>query len=104
MTIGVPVSDQDRAVDFYLEKLRLEKRRDVPFGQFAGRWIEVGPPGATITIALVPAREERPAGMETGIPLTHGRRRRAPRRAVEPRRRRRCGSALARRAADVRVP
>lgn len=72
MTIGVPVSDQDRALDFYVERLGFEKRRDVPVPQFGGRWIEVAPTGATVTIALVPARESAPAGVQTGIRLTAG--------------------------------
>lgn len=69
MTIGVPVTDQDRAVEFYLDKLGFEKRRDVPVPQFGGRWIEVAPAGAVVSIALVPAREGVPAGVETGIRL-----------------------------------
>jgi catechol 2,3-dioxygenase-like lactoylglutathione lyase family enzyme len=52
-TVGVPVTDQDRALEFYVGKLGFEKRRDLPFG--AGRWIEVAPPGSPTTIALVPA-------------------------------------------------
>jgi catechol 2,3-dioxygenase-like lactoylglutathione lyase family enzyme len=71
-TIGVPVADQDRALDFYVGKLGLEKRRDMPVQQFGGRWIEVASPGATVTIALVPAREGVPAGVPTGIRLTTG--------------------------------
>jgi lactoylglutathione lyase len=69
MTIGVPVTDQDRAVEFYRGKLGFETRRDVPLPQFGGRWIEMAPPGARITIALVPAREGVPAGVQTGIRL-----------------------------------
>jgi lactoylglutathione lyase len=68
MTIGVPVSDQDRALEFYLERLGFEKRRDFPTPQ-AGRWIEVAPSGANVTIALVPAQDDAPAGVETGIRL-----------------------------------
>ena len=67
MTIGVPVTDQDRAVEFYRDSLGFEMRRDVPLPQFGGRWIEMAPPGARITIALVPAREGVPAGVQTGI-------------------------------------
>lgn len=52
-TVGVPVSDQDRALDFYVGVLGLEKRVDVPFGR--GRWVEVAPPGAVTSIALVTA-------------------------------------------------
>jgi lactoylglutathione lyase len=69
-TIGVPVTDQDRAIEFYLDRLGFEKRVDAPVPQFGGRWIEVAPPGATITIALVPTREGVPAGVETGIRFT----------------------------------
>jgi catechol 2,3-dioxygenase-like lactoylglutathione lyase family enzyme len=69
LTIGVPVSDQDRALQFYLETLGFEKRRDVPLPQFGGRWIEVAPRSATVTIALVPARDQAPAGVQTGIRL-----------------------------------
>lgn len=68
-TVGVPVTDQDRALDFYLGKLGFEKRLDVPFGP-GGRWIEVAPPGSATTIALVPTREGVPTGVDTGIRLT----------------------------------
>ena len=29
-TVGVPVTDQDRAIEFYVDTLGLEKRLDVP--------------------------------------------------------------------------
>ncbi|HWD65805.1 MAG TPA: VOC family protein [Solirubrobacteraceae bacterium] len=32
-TVGVPVSDQDRALEFYLDMLGFEKRRDAPVEQ-----------------------------------------------------------------------
>jgi lactoylglutathione lyase len=71
-TVGVPVTDQDRALEFYVGKLGLAKRADFPSGG-GGRWIEVAPPGAaTTTIALVPARDGAPAGVDTGIRLTTG--------------------------------
>lgn len=68
-TIGVPVTDQDRALEFYLEKLGFEKRLDAPLDQLGGRWIEIAPPGATTTIALVPQSEGEPTGIDTGIRL-----------------------------------
>ena len=68
-TVGVPVTDQDRALEFYVEKLGFAKQLDVPFGD-GKRWIEVAPPGATTTIALVPSRDGVPAGVETGIRFT----------------------------------
>jgi catechol 2,3-dioxygenase-like lactoylglutathione lyase family enzyme len=69
-TVGVPVSAQDRALEFYVDTLGLEKRVDIPVERFGGRWIEVAPPGAPVTIALVPEREGVPSGVETGIRLT----------------------------------
>ena len=70
--MGIPVSDQDRALQFYVETLGFDKLMDEPLGQFGGRWIEVSPPrSSTITIALTPAREEAPAGVDTGNPLHH---------------------------------
>jgi lactoylglutathione lyase len=69
-TVGVPVSNQDQALAFYVEKLGFDKRLDLPVEEFGGRWIEVAPPDAATTIALVPAREDIPAGVETGVRLT----------------------------------
>lgn len=69
LTIGVPVSDQDRALAFYRDKLGMEALRDVPLPQFGGRWIELKPAGGTVTIALVPTREGLPTGVRTGIRL-----------------------------------
>jgi catechol 2,3-dioxygenase-like lactoylglutathione lyase family enzyme len=45
------VSDQDRAIDFYVDKLGFEKRADIPFGN-GYRWVEVAPGDAETTIAL----------------------------------------------------
>ena len=30
--VMIPVSDQDKAIEFYVEKLGFEKRSDTPFG------------------------------------------------------------------------
>jgi lactoylglutathione lyase len=68
-TVGVPVADQDRAVEFYVDKLGFEKRLDIALGD-GKRWIEVAPSGATTTIALVVEHEGVPAGIETGIRFT----------------------------------
>jgi catechol 2,3-dioxygenase-like lactoylglutathione lyase family enzyme len=68
-TVVIPVSDQDREIDFYVNTLGFEKRADVPFGN-GYRWVEVAPPGADTTIALAPPPEGRPTGdRETGIGL-----------------------------------
>jgi len=68
-TVIVPVSDQDRAVEFYTEKLGFEKRSDTPFGR-GDRWIEVAPAGAETTIALMPPREGEPIGIDTHVGFT----------------------------------
>ena len=61
-TIGIPVRDQGKALDFYRDKLGFEKRLDAPFGH-GQRWLEVAPPGGATTIALVPARDGYAAGI-----------------------------------------
>ncbi len=78
-TIAIPVTDQDRALDFYVGQLGFEKLMDAPVEQLGGRWIVVAPPGASTptqatttttcstTIALVPASDTTPAGVDTGI-------------------------------------
>jgi len=68
-TVGVPVTDAERALEFYTGTLGLTKRLDVPMGD-GGRWIEVAAPGAQTTIALVPSGTGAPAGVDTGIRLT----------------------------------
>jgi catechol 2,3-dioxygenase-like lactoylglutathione lyase family enzyme len=69
-TVIVTVSDQDRALEFYVEKLGFEKRADVPFGG-DNRWLEVAPSGAETTIAIVPPRPGTTAGgTQTGIALS----------------------------------
>ena len=68
-TVVIPVTDQDRAIDFYVDKLGFEKRADVPFGN-GYRWVEVAPADAATTIAIVPPPEGKPTGnVETGIGL-----------------------------------
>ena len=66
-TVGVPVTDQDRAVAFYTEMLGFELVMDAPLPQFGGRWIVVAPSGAAASIALVPASDGNSAGVDTGI-------------------------------------
>ncbi|TMM17768.1 MAG: glyoxalase, partial [Actinobacteria bacterium] len=68
-TVVIPVSNQDAAIDFYVEKLGFEKRIDVPFGN-GYRWVEVAPGDADTTIALAPPPQGKPTGnRETGIGL-----------------------------------
>jgi catechol 2,3-dioxygenase-like lactoylglutathione lyase family enzyme len=68
-TIGVPVRDQDKALDFYTAVLGFEPKLDVSIGG-GPRWIEVAPVGARTSIALIAEHDGVPAGVETGIRLT----------------------------------
>jgi catechol 2,3-dioxygenase-like lactoylglutathione lyase family enzyme len=74
-TIGIvciPVSDQDKAIEFYVDTLGFEKRADVPFGN-GYRWVEVAPAGSATTIAIAPPPEGTPTGgAQTGIILHTG--------------------------------
>src|SRR3954463_14437971 len=64
--VCVPVSDQDRAIDFYVNTLGFEKRADIPFGN-GYRWVEVAPAGAVTSIAIVPPPPGNPTGhMQNG--------------------------------------
>jgi catechol 2,3-dioxygenase-like lactoylglutathione lyase family enzyme len=68
-TVVIPVADQDRAIEFYVEKLGFEKRVDVPVGNDY-RWVEVAPGDAVTTIAVVPPPPGGSTGnRETGIGL-----------------------------------
>ena len=68
-TVVIPVADQDREIEFYVETLGFEKRADIPFGN-GYRWVEVAPSGADTTIALAPPPEGSPTGNhQTGIGL-----------------------------------
>jgi len=68
-TVMVPVSDQDRALEFYVGKLGFEKSADIPFGD-GDRWVEVAPTGAATSLALVLPREGDSAGIETRVAFT----------------------------------
>ena len=58
-TTTVQVTDQDKALEFYTQKLGFEKRSDEPLGPNQ-RWIEVAPPGAQTRILLYKATPEGP--------------------------------------------
>jgi len=50
--VSVPVSDPDRAKDFYVNVLGMELLQDMPMDA-STRWIQVRPPGSEASIALV---------------------------------------------------
>jgi predicted enzyme related to lactoylglutathione lyase len=62
-TVGIDVSDQDRALDFYTNKLGFEKLMDEPMSpESEVRWIEVAPAGAETHVVLF-----KPTGQENRI-------------------------------------
>lgn len=62
---AVGVSDTDEAVAFFTARLGFEVRVDTPMGE-SGRWVEVAPPGAAVTVAPLAAGGPT-VGSDTGI-------------------------------------
>jgi lactoylglutathione lyase len=62
-TVGIPVSDQDKAVEFFVGTLGFEKRLDARLGD-SFRWVTVAAPGASTSVALIASPD---AGADTGI-------------------------------------
>ncbi len=69
--VMVPVSNQDRAIEFYTAKLGFSLSADIPFGD-GDRWVEVAPPEGGAALALVPPQGEYQPGRMTGIALETG--------------------------------
>ncbi len=66
-TVAIPVTSQDRTKAL-LESLGFESRLDAEL-QEGFRWVELAPPGAATTIALVRSGDLLPTGIDTGIRL-----------------------------------
>ena len=62
-TVGIPVSDQDKAVEFFVGTLGFEKRLDARIGDSL-RWVTVAAPGASTSVALIANPD---TGTDTGI-------------------------------------
>ena len=59
---GIFVNDQEAALDFYTNKLGLEKIQDEPYGEGA-RWITVSPAEMRIRIVLKEAEKDHEKAM-----------------------------------------
>jgi lactoylglutathione lyase len=69
---GIFVNDQEAALDFYTNKLGLEKVQDEPYGESGARWITVSPQGARIRIVLKKAEQDHEkamVGRSDGAPI-----------------------------------
>lgn len=62
--VHVPVSDQDRAKDFYVDRLGMSVIADLHMGPH-GRWLQVAPAGAATSLALVPGDGSSAPGSAT---------------------------------------
>jgi catechol 2,3-dioxygenase-like lactoylglutathione lyase family enzyme len=66
--LSVPVTDQDRARDFYVDDLGFELLSDTGLGPDM-RWVMVAPPGASTALTLVTWFPSMPAGSLKGLVL-----------------------------------
>lgn len=69
-TITVQVIDQDKALEFYTQKLGFEKRTDQPLGPNQ-RWIEVAPPNAETRVLLYKATKNAPGASTYRAAIAH---------------------------------
>ena len=65
--VSVPVSDQERARDFYVNTLGFELRADDAWGDEGMRWIEVAPQGSATSLTLVTWFESMLPGSLQGL-------------------------------------
>lgn len=65
---SVPVGDQDRARDFYVDVLGFDLVKDMPMGPDQ-RWVQVKPKGADTSITLVTWFDTMAPGTVKGIVL-----------------------------------
>jgi catechol 2,3-dioxygenase-like lactoylglutathione lyase family enzyme len=63
---SIPVTDQDRALAFYTEKLGFRLMTDQPFSP-EQRWIELGVPGAETRVVLFRFGEELKPGGQMNV-------------------------------------
>jgi predicted enzyme related to lactoylglutathione lyase len=67
--MGIPVADQDRALNFYVHTLGFILQTDQPMGP-GQRWIEVRPPKGEAGLALfTPPGQENRIGTFTGVSM-----------------------------------
>ena len=69
--VSVPVSDQERARNFYVDTLGFELRADRPWGG-GMRWVEVVPEGSATSLSLVTWFEAMPPGSLQGLVVATG--------------------------------
>lgn len=68
-TVVVPVTDQDRALSFYVDVLGFAATIDFTYDS-GERWLEVTPPGGGTRLTLAAAEPADLVGAETGVILS----------------------------------
>jgi predicted enzyme related to lactoylglutathione lyase len=68
--VAIPAADQDRVLEFYVDRLGFELRSDETFADGKMRWIEVAPAGASTALAIAPPMEGGPTAVDTGIVIS----------------------------------
>ena len=64
-TVGIPVGDQDKALEFFTGTLGFEKRLDLRAGENF-RWVTVAAPGAAVSVALISTDSKTATAGKTG--------------------------------------
>lgn len=64
--VSVPVTDEDRALEFYTKRLGFEVMTDQAYGE-GQRWIELGIPGAETRVVLYRPEDDSGIGKFQGI-------------------------------------
>ena len=65
LSVSVPVTDQDAALEFYTKVLGCELRTDVEVWPGA-RMVEVVPPGSSVSLVLLPPDSQIPVAIRLG--------------------------------------
>jgi lactoylglutathione lyase len=68
VAVAIPVTDQNRARDFYVDVLGFQEHEDVVVGD-GFRWVELRAVGSPFGVALIAPEPEVPVGVDTGIRL-----------------------------------
>jgi len=67
--VVVEVEDQDRAKQFWTEKMGFELAQDAPYGE--ERWLEVRTPDKAVVLVLGVRRGERPTAPHPSLPTSN---------------------------------
>ncbi len=65
LSVSVPVTDQDAALEFYTKVMGCELRADVEVWPGA-RMVEVVPPGSSVSLVLLPPDSQIPVAIRLG--------------------------------------